>query len=87
VRVIWYTWPEDTQHVKLALQRMIYFIDTGERSVYIIIPSFSIFVEVKKSLKIPDKAIIKIRKSKTHNGQKKKDKQNDLQNVHMKLKI
>jgi len=44
----------------------------------------------KKSLKIPK--VIKIRKSKKdrqHNGQKKKDKgtNNDLQNIHIKLKI
>ena len=44
----------------------------------------------KKSLKIPK--VIKIRKSKKdrqHNGKKKKDKgtNNDLQNIHIKLKI
>ena len=44
----------------------------------------------KKSLKIPK--VIKIRKSKKdrqHNGQKKKDKgtNNNLQNIHIKLKI
>ena len=45
----------------------------------------------KKSLKIP-KGVIRIRKSKKdrqHNGQKKKDKRtnNDLQNIHITLKI
>ena len=45
----------------------------------------------KKSLKIP-KGVIRIRiskKNKQHNGQKKKYKRtnNDLQNIHLKLKI
>jgi hypothetical protein len=39
-------------------------------------------------LKIP-KGVIRIRKLKNrqHNGQKKKDKKNHLQNIHIKLKI
>jgi hypothetical protein len=45
---------------------------------------------IKKSLKIP-KGVIRIRisKNRQHNGLKKKDKRtnNDLQNIHIKLKI
>jgi hypothetical protein len=46
---------------------------------------------IKKSFKIPN-GVIRIRKSKKdrqHNDQKKKDKRtnNDLQNIHIKLKI
>ena len=49
------------------------------------------FVYIAKSLKISKGGGVRIRKSKKnrqHNGQKKKDKRtnNDLQNIHIKLK-
>ena len=57
----------------------------------VINPLLFIFIKYKKSLKIP-KGVIRIRiskKNRQHNGQKEKYKRthNDLQNIHIKLKI
>jgi len=74
---------EDNRNIKIETGKMIIIIFTGDRNW--------IANDRKKSLKI-SKAVIRIRKSKEdkqHNGQHKKDKRtnNDLQNIHIKLKI